>query len=221
MTNLSIIIPAKNEPESLPSVLDQFKNLRNEVYVVLESEDKATINSIKGKKCNIIYQKKKGYGNAIIEGIYQTKTKYFCIFNADGSFEVSEIDLMLKKIETDNSDIVFGSRYEKNGFSEDDTIVTLLGNKIFTLIGKIFFSLKITDILYTFVLGKTEEVKNLSLNQKDFRFCVELPIKAMKKGYKLSTISSYEKKRIAGIKKVNAPKDGLLILSQMIYLYFR
>ena len=58
MTNLSIIIPAKNEPESLPSVLDQFKNLRNEVYVVLESEDKATINSIKGKKCNIVYQKK-------------------------------------------------------------------------------------------------------------------------------------------------------------------
>ena len=43
----------------------------------------------------------------------------------------------------------------------------------------------------------------------------------MKKGYKLSTISSYEKKRIGGVKKVNAPKDGLLILSQMIYLYFR
>ena len=64
-------------------------------------------------------------------------------------------------------------------------------------------------------------IKNLSLNKKDFRFCVELPIKAMKKGYKLSTIPSYEKKRIGGIKKVNAPKDGLLILSQMIYLYFR
>ena len=221
MTNLSIIIPAKNEPESLPSVLDQFKNLGHEVNVVLESEDKTTINSIKEKKCNIIYQKKNGYGNAIIEGIYQAKTKYFCIFNADGSFEVSEIDLMLKKIETDNLDIVFGSRYEKNGYSEDDTIVTLLGNKIFTLIGRIFFSLKITDILYTFVLGKTEEVKNLSLIQKDFRFCVELPIKAMKKGYKLSTIPSYEKKRIGGIKKVNAPKDGLLILLQMIYLYFR
>ena len=165
--------------------------------------------------------KKKGYGNAIIEGIYQTKTKYFCIFNADGSFEVNEIDLMLKKIETDNSDIVFGSRYEKNGYSEDDTIVTLFGNKIFTLIGRIFFSLKITDILYTFVLGKTEEVKNLSLHQKDFRFCVELPIKATKKGCKLSTIPSYEKKRIGGIKKVNAPKDGLLILSQMIHLYFK
>ena len=221
MTNLSIIIPAKKEPESLPFVLDQFKNLGYEVYVILESEDKVTINSIKEKKCNIIYQKKNGYGNALIEGIYQTKTKYFCIFNADGSFEVSEIDLMLKKIEIKNSDIVFGSRYEKNGFSEDDTIVTLLGNKIFTLLGRILFSLKITDILYTFVLGKTEEVKNLSLNQKDFRFCVELPIKAMKKGYKLSTISSYEKKRIGGVKKVNAPKDGLLILSQMIYLYFR
>ena len=59
MTNLSIIIPAKNEPESLPFVLDEFKNLGHEVYVVLESEDKVTINSIKGKKCNIICQKKR------------------------------------------------------------------------------------------------------------------------------------------------------------------
>ncbi len=58
MTNLSIIIPAKKEPESLPFVLDQFKNLGYEVYVILESEDKVTINSIKEKKCNIIYQKK-------------------------------------------------------------------------------------------------------------------------------------------------------------------
>tara|TARA_B000000460_G_C21390342_1_gene337861 strand:- start:86 stop:280 length:195 start_codon:yes stop_codon:yes gene_type:complete len=59
MTNLSIIIPAKNEPESLPFVLDEFKNLGHEVYVVLEGEDKVTINSIKGKKCNIICQKKR------------------------------------------------------------------------------------------------------------------------------------------------------------------
>ena len=70
--------------------------------------------------------------------------------------------------------------YEKKSKSDDDTIVTWIGNKVFTLIGKIFFSLNITDILYTFVLGKTKEVQELNLNQDDFRFCVELPIKAKK-----------------------------------------
>ena len=80
MTNVSIvsiIIPAKNEPESLPSVLDQFKNLGHEVYVVLENEDKATINFIKGKKCNIIYQKKKGLRKCNNRGDISNQNKIF------------------------------------------------------------------------------------------------------------------------------------------------
>ena len=48
----------------------------------------------------------------------------------------------------------------KNSSSEDDTLLTYIGNKIFTYIGRIFFNLNITDILYTFVLGKLRSVKN-------------------------------------------------------------
>ena len=34
------------------------------------------------------------------------------------------------------------------GGSEDDTIITLIGNKIFSFLGKILFSLNLNDILY-------------------------------------------------------------------------
>ena len=220
MKNLTIVIPAKNEAESLPTVLDQFFNKDFEIFVVLEKTDTETIKSIENKNCKIIYQTKKGFGNALIEGISQTKTDYFCIFNADGSMEINEIDVMLKKISNNNYDLIFASRYEKGAKSDDDTFITLIGNKIFTLIGKIFFSLPITDILYTFVLGKTNKVNKLNLTQNDFRFCVELPIKAKKNKYFLTTIVSHEKSRIAGKKKVNAFKDGFLILKEMIKLFF-
>ena len=220
MNNLTIVIPAKYESESLPVVLDQFIDKSYEVCVVLEKSDTETINSIREKNCRIVYQSKKGFGNALIEGIISSQTEYFCIFNADGSMEINEIDIMLEKISNSDCDIIFASRYEKNSKSDDDTIVTWIGNKIFTLIGKIFFSLNITDILYTFVLGKTKEVKELNLNQNDFRFCVELPIKAKKKGLNLCTITAHEKKRIAGKKKVNAFRDGFLILCHMLFLFF-
>ena len=219
MTNLTIVIPAKYESESLPVVLDQFIGKSYDVCVVLEKSDTETINSIREKNCRIVYQSKKGFGNALIEGIISSQTEYFCIFNADGSMEINEIDIMLEKISNSDCDIIFASRYEKNSKSDDDTIVTWIGNKVFTLIGKIFFSLNITDILYTFVLGKTKEVQELNLNQDDFRFCVELPIKAKKKGLNLCTITAHEKKRIAGKKKVNAFKDGFLILLEMIKLF--
>ena len=38
-----------------------------------------------------------------------------------------------------NADFIFGSRYMDDALSDDDTIVTFIGNKIFTFIGKIFF----------------------------------------------------------------------------------
>ena len=219
MKNLTLVIPAKNEKESLPQVLDELKKFGLETLIILEKEDIETIDSIKSYNCKILKQTKKGYGNALIEGINNVETKYFCIFNADGSFDPTELEKMHHLAENENFDLVFGSRYEKNAGSEDDTIVTYIGNKIFSLLGKIFFSLPLSDILYTFVLGDTQKIKKLKLIKKDFGFCVELPIRAKKGDLKLTTSPAFERKRIGGKKKVNAFRDGFKILISMIALF--
>ena len=221
MENLTLVIPAKNEKESLPSVLDELSKLNLKIIIVLEKDDLETINSIKKYNCEILYQRNKGYGDALIQGINHTKTKYFCIFNADGSFVPEELEIMYKILEQKKSDFVFGSRYMDNASSEDDTIVTYVGNKIFTLIGNLFFSLNISDILYTYVMGSTQFAKSLNLEEKKFSFCVELPIKAKKFGFKLISCSSNERKRIGGKKKVNAFLDGSSILFGMVKLFFK
>lgn len=220
MKNLTLLIPAKNEKDSLPIVLNELKNIDLNITVILEKNDVDTIESIKNYDCEILYQINKGYGDALIHGLNHVKTKYFCIFNADGSFNPIELKDMYKRLEDKDADIIFASRYERNCSSDDDTIVTYVGNFIFTLLGKIFFKLNVTDILYTFVMGKVEDAKKLNLTSKDFALCVELPIKAKKNNLKIKTSKSHERKRIAGIKKVNAIKDGVLILKGMIKLYF-
>ena len=178
MKNLTIVIPAKNEKESLPKVLEELKIYNFKTLIVLERIDTDTINSIKKYKKKLLFQKKVGYGDALKLGIKNVKTKFFCIFNADGSFNPKEIKKMMTRIKKNDADLIFGSRYQGRASSEDDTIITYVGNKIFTLIGKIFFNLPITDILYTFVIGKTKKVNKLNIKSYDFRFCVELPIKA-------------------------------------------
>ena len=217
--DLTLIIPAKNESESLPLILDSLKKFDYKIIISLHREDKLTINSIKNYDIEIVTQSKKGYGNALIDGINACKTKYFCIFNADGSFDENDLPKMLE-LNTYN-DFVFTSRYIQNASSDDDTVVTYLGNKLFSLLGKIFFSLKISDILYTFVMGNVESFKKLNVKNSDFRFCVEFPIKMHRKNMKYDSISSHEKKRIAGKKKVSPFKDGFLILIEMIRLFFK
>ena len=151
MNDLTLIIPAKNESESLPQVIDSLKNLPCKFKVSLQVNDEATINSIKDKNIEIFYQSGKGYGNSLKEAINDCKTKYFCIFNADGSFEHKDLFKMYELIQ--ENDFVYTTRYETGGGSEDDTIITYIGNRFFSKLGNILFSLKISDILYTYLMG--------------------------------------------------------------------
>jgi glycosyltransferase involved in cell wall biosynthesis len=218
MKDLTLIIPAKNESESLPKVLYELKNFDCKILVSLQKNDKETIAAIKYFNVEIYTQNGKGYGNSLVEGINNCKTNYFCIFNADGSFEANDLYEMYKLIQ--DKDFVYTSRYLQGGNSDDDTIITLVGNKIFSFLGKLLFSLNISDMLYTYLMGRTNSFNKLKINSSDFRFCVELPIKMHLAGMKYTSIPSKEKKRIAGKKKVNAFKDGFLILAEMLKLFF-
>ena len=220
MKNLTLVIPAKHEKYSLPEVLKELKNFNLKIIVIIENSDIETFNAIKSFNIEIIYQSSKGYGDAIIEGINNVKTDYLCIFNADGSFDPKYLKQMLNVCEN-NLDFVFASRYLIGGGSDDDTFLTKLGNYIFTKIGNIFFLINITDILYTYLLGKTKSFKKLNLTSKDFCLCVELPIKANRNNMNFIDIPSCERRRIAGVKKVNEFKDGLKILFYMIKSFFK
>ena len=139
MSDLTLLIPAKYESESLPIFLTELKDYDYKKLIVLDQNDIKTIESINHfKDIEILHQKKTGYGNALIEGVNHINTKLFCIINADGSMNPNELQGMLNKIDNDNQDLVFGSRYMKNAGSEDDDLVTSIGNFIFTQLGKIF-----------------------------------------------------------------------------------
>ena len=101
--------------------------------VILEESDFKTINAIKNFNCKLVYQTGRGYGNALIEGLNNVETDYTCIFNADGSFNPKYLEEMLDLCKSDR-DFVFASRYMSGGGSDDDTLLTKIGNFIFSTI---------------------------------------------------------------------------------------
>jgi len=211
MKELTLVIPAKDEAECLPRVLDELKNFDCKKIIIIPETDLNTQNSIKNFDCKIITQKTDGFGSALILGIKEVETNFLCIFNADGSFDPQYLKNMYNEL-LNNRDFVFNSRYENSGGSDDDTFLTLVGNKIFTFICNLLFRLNISDVLFTYVMGKTSAFKSLELKRKDFRFCIELPVLAKFKKYKFISKPSYERSRLTGRKKVNELKDGFLIL---------
>ena len=221
MRDLTLIIPAKKEVESLPVFLKEIENYKCKKFVVLQKEDletKEAINKIKNIK--IIEQMNNGYGNALIEGINSVRTKYCCIINADGAMNPKYLDKMKKLCK--NKDFVFATRYQKpGGGSDDDDSITFIGNYFFTIASNFLFNLKISDILFTYILGKTSSFKNLKLKNFDFRICVEIPIKAKLQNMNYTCLPSYERSRIGGKKKVNVLKDGFLILTEIVKYFLK
>ena len=223
MNDTTLIIPAKYEPNSLPLVLDEIKNkrLKLKIIIILDKDDSDTLNAIKNYDCEIIYQSKKGYGNAIIDGLKNSKTKYSCIFYADGSTDPKFLESMKNKLETKNLDFVFGSRYEGDGYSLDDDFITTIGNHSFTFLGNLFLRLNISDILYTYVFGKTDKFAEMDLSRDDYSLCIEIPLKTKKFKFKYDTVPCVERKRFNDKKKVSAFSDGFKILKYFIYEYFK
>tara|TARA_B100001287_G_scaffold250779_1_gene231539 strand:- start:190 stop:873 length:684 start_codon:yes stop_codon:yes gene_type:complete len=217
MKEITLIIPAKKEPNALPIVLNELKNYSPNIniIIVMQKDDEETLKAIKDYDCKIVFQTGRGYGNAILEGIKQSVTTYSCIFYADGSTDPKYISIMLNKSREEKLDVVFGSRYEKGAGSFDDDLITRVGNFFFTFLGNFLLKLNMTDILFTYIFAKTKKLNEMNLSQNDYCLCVEIPFKTKKLKYKYSTIPCIERKRVADKKKVKAFKDGFKIL---IYL---
>jgi len=221
MHDLTLIIPAKKEVESLPVFLKEIESYKCKKFVVLQKEDLETKEAIrKIKNIKIIEQMNNGFGNALIEGINSVRTKYCCIINADGAMNPKYLDKMKKLCK--NKDFVFATRYQKpGGGSDDDDSITFIGNYFFTIASNFLFNLKISDILFTYILGKTSSFKNLKLKNFDFRICVEIPIKAKLQNMNYTCLPSYERSRIGGKKKVNVLKDGFLIGTEILKYFLK
>ena len=218
MKELTLVIPAKHEAESLPTVLNELKNFDCKKIIIIPKADIDTQNAAKNFDCKIVIQNNNGYGRSLIQGIKEVETNFLCIFNADYSFDPKYLKNMFNEV-SNNCDFVFNSRYEGDGNSDDDTFLTYIGNRIFTILCNSLFKLNISDVLFTYVMGKTSAFKSLDLKRKDFRFCIELPVLAKSKKYKLISKPSYERSRLSGKKKVNEFKDGFLILLCILKMF--
>ena len=213
---ISVLIPALNERESLPEMLAELpKDVIDEIVVIDGHSTDGTPDLMRELGYRAVAQEGKGYGMGVISGIKAARGDLLSFLDADGSYDPSGLERLLEYIEQ-GYDIVFCSRYLAGAGSDDDTFIRWLGNKIFTFLLRLMFGVRLTDALFFYALGKKEVFESLDLESTDFSICVEIPIKVHKRGYKYTEIPLTERRRIAGVSKVNAAWDGLRILAAMV-----
>ena len=219
--NIEILIPTLNEAGNIEKVINE---LKSEGYINITLLDAnstdQTVKIAEDNGCRIILDGPNisGFGGSVINGLNNLQHEYFCIFDGDNSFNPKAISEMLDKI-SNGADFAFGTRYLDNNKSEDDTIITKLGNFFFTKLVRYLFKINTTDLLFLYVVGKKENVLKLNLKQQDFSFCTEFLIKCYK-DFNCKEVLSQERKRHSGVSKVNKILDGIKFLTNIFQMYF-
>ena len=119
--NVGVVVPTLNEEKNIEDVLFNLKN--NGYYNILVidgmSKDKtAKIATRNGAK--VVFQKGKGKGNAIKQGLNNEylDADAIIMIDADGSMDPKEIPSFVEAL-CSGADIVKGSRFIKGGYSYD------------------------------------------------------------------------------------------------------
>lgn len=215
--SISLVVPARNECESIRAMLDELPaDDLLEIIVVDGHSHDGTPDIVRSGGYEVVTQEGRGYGMGVRTGMKIAQGDLVTFVDADGSYDPEAISRMRDLIVNEGYDIVFCSRYMKESGSDDDTFIRWLGNKIFSWALRAMFGVKISDALFFYALAKTEIYRDLEWKTEDFSLCIEVPINIHQNGYKYTEIPSRERPRIAGVSKVNAATDGVKILLSMI-----
>ena len=216
---VSLVIPTKNEAGALEKTIKEIpQGCVDEIIVSDGHSTDGTLDIAVKLGCKAITQEGKGYGLGILSGVKIATGDVIVIMDGDGSQIPADIPRLLEKIK-EGYDIGWGSRYLGGGKSLDDTWLRYFGNQLFTFLIRFIHGLKITDILYMFPAFKKEIFDKVSLQFSDFRFGIELPVKAHKAGFKFGEVACVERKRMTGETKVKDLADGYKIFKAILKKY--
>lgn len=161
--NLTIVIPAYNEEEVLPTFLknlidylDKAGNKNVSCIIVNDGskdETKAILDNAKHEKIEVVHHKlNRGYGGALKSGIEASNADYTITIDADGQHRFEDVDKLHDLIKKKKADMIVGSRRETSKQSK----IRLLGKWIIRRIAKILMPLPIYDINSGMKIYETE-----------------------------------------------------------------
>ena len=201
-SKILIVIPVYNEEvivnQNLMTLRDFCeKNLQNYDWRIVIADNNSTDSTAeiarrleKESSGKIIYKfiPQKGKGLAIKESWKSFDADIYVFMDADLATDLSALPSLIKYIEN-GYDLVIGSRFAK-GSSAKRPIIRKITSKIFSLITRLMFGLKIKDYPCGFKGANKNVIKNVLPDVKNcqFFFDTELVIRSAKKGLRIKEI---------------------------------
>ncbi|MEM5805443.1 MAG: glycosyltransferase [Candidatus Aenigmatarchaeota archaeon] len=179
---ISVIIPTKNEPYVKYLVKEIKKTLKRDFEIIIvEASNKLP----KIKNVKVIKQKGTGLGKAFLQGLKHAKGDIIVLMDGDGSHSPKFLPSLIKNL--NDSDIVVGSRFIKDGKTLDETHRRII-SFIFRKFAAFILGLDLKDNMSGFAAFKRSVFDKIKPDAIGYKIVLETAYKAKKKGLKIKEV---------------------------------
>jgi dolichol-phosphate mannosyltransferase len=228
---LSVIIPARDEAGCICSTVEhlhlelRLHKVPHEIVVVDDGSTDQTwpllqqLRSRLPELSPIKNEGRHGFGRAIIAGLQRMKGDAVVIMMADESDDCRDVVRYWAGL-NEGWDCVFGSRFVKGGGVIDYPRVKLLLNRLANFFLKSLFRIRLNDTTNAFKAYRREVIDGCQpLISPHFNLTVELPLKAIVRGFSWSVIPITWRNRRTGTAKLKIREMGSRYLFICLYVW--
>jgi len=208
MDQVAVIIPALNEEQSLPLVLDALP-LVGHVLVVNNGSTDRTADVARARGAEVVDEPRRGYGNACKAGIQAAErhgAEVVVILDADHSFDPGQLPDLVDPILQGEADMVLGDRTRS---AEAGALLPQqrVGNKVATLLIRSITGHAYRD-MGPFRAIRTRDLVALDMQDPNYGWNVEMQIKAVRHSLRILERPVTCRVRQAGQSKISGSVRG-------------
>jgi dolichol-phosphate mannosyltransferase len=229
---LSVVIPVRNEEscveKTVTDVIEELNNEHIDFEIILVNDNStdntpAIIESLQNKykdKISVIHRTPPaGFGRAVKCGLENIHGDAVVICMGDESDDPKDIVRYFRKLQ-EGYDCVFGSRFITGATVTDYPGFKLIFNRIGNIFIKHLFGLECNDMSNAFKAYRREVIDSVKpLVSNYFNITVEIPLKAVIRGFSYTVIPINWYGRTSGVSKYNLKELQRKYLFSILYVW--
>jgi dolichol-phosphate mannosyltransferase len=231
LTRLSIVIPARDEEGSVASTVQSLhatltdRRVPHEIVVVDDGSTDRTWAILQDLSRRVAPLKpvrntgRHGFGRAVSFGLAQASGDAVVIMMADESDDCHDVVRYWEKL-NEGYHCVFGSRFIRGGRAIGYPLPKLVLNRVANTFVQVMFGLGLNDTTNAFKAYRREVIDGCGpLIAPHFNLTVELPLKAIVRGFTWTTIPITWRERRSGMPKLRIREMGSRYLFICLYVW--
>ncbi len=227
---LSVVIPARNEEGCIAATVEhlhlelEMRSVPHQIIVVDDASTDSTVKvlmNLQPKIAQLVVVKNEGphgFGRAVVRGIDAMTGDAVVIMMADESDDCRDV-VRYWTLLNEGYECVFGSRFMRGGGVIDYPPIKLFINRLANLFVRIIFGFRLNDTTNAFKAYRKTVIDGCRpLISPHFNITVEMPLKAITRGYSWVSVPITWRNRRTGESKLKLKEMGSRYLFICLYL---